>query len=113
MAVDTKRLQVGKAKELLSDVRNAGEAFFEKNVFVYAHRYVVTTDYTAGNQLTIEFDGALEILHCQIMEGLTATVGNINFAAPADISGRVGKTITTAATNASSLFVTVFAIVRV
>ena len=108
----TLREQIGKSTALLADVRNAGTPYFEKDVFIYCHRYVVTTDYTATDVLTIQFDGALEILFCQCKEILTATDTNLN-ATRADISGRVGKQIVTAATNGSSLAVEIFAIVRV
>jgi hypothetical protein len=36
----TLRLQVGKSSALLADVRNAGAPYFEKNVFIFAHRFV-------------------------------------------------------------------------
>ena len=113
MAVTTKRLQVKVADELLADGSNAGKVFLNKNVFIFCHRYVVTTDYPAGNQLTVEFDGAQEVLYHNCKEILTASDTNLNTTAPADISGRTGKYVTTDATNGSSLAVEVFAIVRV
>ncbi|MHB9147702.1 MAG: hypothetical protein ACYC2U_04710 [Candidatus Amoebophilus sp.] len=113
MAVTTKRLQVKVADELLADGSNGGKIFLAKNVFIFCHRYVVATDYTATDQLTIEFDGAQEVLYHNCKEILTASNTNLNTTAPADISGRTGKYVTTDATNAASLAVEVFAIVRV
>jgi len=108
----TIREQVGKSTALLADVRNAGAPYFEKNVFIYTHRYVVVTDYAATDVLTIQFDGALEILFCQCKEVLAATDTDLN-ATRADISGRVGKQIVTGATNGSSLAVEILVVVRV
>jgi len=113
MATITKRLKIGTANELLADVRNAGNPYFEQNVFVYSHRYVAGVDYTAGDNLVVEFDGALEIQFCQLKEILAATDTNLNSVRNGNISGRVGKYITTANTNASSVAVEMFAICRV
>ena len=114
MATDTKTLSVGTCSELLADVRNAGKAFFEKNVMIFAHEYAVTTDYTAGNNLVINFVGAQQILFFEAKENLAATNTDLNAVESAYSSGtNIGKTMTTAATNASSLTVKVFAIVRV
>lgn len=110
----TKTLNVGTAVELLADVRNAGKAFFEKNVMIFSHQYVVTTDYTATDQLVINFIGAQEILWFGAKEVLAATNTDLN-AVESEYSGTlgVGKVETTAATNGSSLAVKIFAIVRV
>lgn len=112
MGTTTKTLSVALSSELLADVRNAGKAFFEKNVMIFCHRYTVTTDYTATDNLVINIDGAQEILYCNCKEILAATNTNLN-AVESNYSSGVGKTITTAATNGSSLAVEVFAIVRV
>jgi hypothetical protein len=112
MAQDTKTLSVGVANELLADVRNAGNAFFEKKVFIFAHRYTVTTDYTAGYGLTINIDGAQSILYANVKEVLAATNTNLN-AVESDYATGVGKTLTTAVSNASSLAIEVFIICTV
>lgn len=112
MANDTKTLTVGTCDELLADVRNAGKAFFEKDIMIFAHRYTVTTDYTATNNLVINFDGAQEILYFNAKEVLAATNTNLN-GVEADYASGVGKKVTTAATNGSSLAVEIFAIIRV
>jgi len=111
MATVTKRLQVEQANEMLVDCRNAIFPF-TKDVFIFAHRYNVTTDYPAGDNLVIEIDGAQEILYSNLKEVLAATNTNLN-AVEGDISTRLGKNLTTAVTNASSLAVEFFAIVRV
>ena len=69
MAQDTKTYEIGKANELLADIRNSGAPYFEKDVFIFAHRYTVTTDYTAGYGLTINVNGAQEILFASVKEG--------------------------------------------
>lgn len=109
----TLRQEVGKSVALLADVRNAGIPYISKNVFIYAHRFVVTTDYTATDALTIQFDGALEILFCQCKEILAASDTNLNATRADSAIVTVGKQIVTDATNAASLAVEVFAIVRV
>ena len=105
-------LTVGTAKELFADIRNGGRAFFEKNSMVFIHRYVVTTDYTAADVITINIDGAQEVLYFNAKEELAATNTNLN-AVITDYATGVGKTITLAATNGSSLAVEIFLVVRV
>ena len=112
MGTDTKTLAVGTAVELFADIRNAGKAFFEKNTMIYAHKYVEGEDYTATNNLVINFDGAQEIIYCNLKEILAATNTNLN-GIESDYATGVGKTVTSAATNGSSLAVEVFAIIRV
>lgn len=114
MADTTIRLNVGTNDALLADYRNA---FYpvQKNVFIFARRYVVADgDYTATDALIIQFDGGQEILYQDAKEVLAASTAPIS-STEADISGtgRQGKQITTAASNASSLAVELFAIVRV
>lgn len=112
MATITKTLEVGTSKELLADVRNAGTPFFEKGVMIFAHRYVAGTDYAAGDSLAIEFKGANSILFFEAKEILAASNTNLN-AVESDLTSGVGKKMTTAATNASSLAVEMFAIIGV
>jgi hypothetical protein len=112
MAQTTMTLSVGKSSELLADVRNAGNAFFEKKVFIFAHRYTVTKDYTAGYGLTINIDGAQKILFASVKEVLAATNTDLN-AVESDYATGVGKTLTTATSNGSSLAVEVFIICEV
>lgn len=112
MASDTKTLSVGSCKELLADVRNAGEPYFEKGVFIYSHRYVAGTDYTIPNNLIINVPGAKQILSADIKEVLAATNAALAFA-ESDYATGVGKTLTTAATNGSSLAVQVNIIAKV
>ena len=112
MAQDTKTYEIGKANELLADIRNSGAPYFEKDVFIFAHRYTVTTDYTAGYGLTINVNGAQEILFASVKEVLAATNTDLN-AVESDYATGVGKTLTTATSNASSLAIEVFIIARV
>lgn len=112
MANDTKTLTIGTATELFADIRNAGKAFFEKNTMIYVHKYVAGTDYTVTNNLVINFDGAQEILYFNAKEILAATNTNLN-GVESDYASGVGKTVTTAATNGSSLAVEIFAVIRV
>lgn len=112
MAQDTKTYLIGKSDEMLADVRNAGEPFFEKPVFIFAHRYTVATDYTAGNGLTINVDGAKKILYANVKEVLAATNTNLN-AVESDYATGVGKTITTAVSDANSLAIEVLIIAQV
>ncbi len=105
-------LTVGTAKEILADVRNAGKAFFEKNVIIFNHQYVVTTDYTATDVITLNFDGAQEILWFEAKEVLATTNADLNAVESSYATG-VGKTMTLAATNGSSLAVKILAIIRI
>lgn len=113
MATKTKRLQVRLSSELLADGSNGGRIFLTKDVMIFNHQYVVADgDYDVTDQLIIEFDGAQEVLYCSLIE-ITANAAALAYSAPAAISGRQGLTITSAATNASSVAVQMFAIVRV
>jgi len=112
MATDTIREQVRISSALLADFSNAISPF-QKNVFIFAHRYVAGTDYTATNDIVIELDGAQEVLYCSTMEMITTTTDIAHTVAALSGTGRQGKSITTAATNASSVSVHLFAIVRV
>jgi hypothetical protein len=112
MASDTKTYTIGNSEALLADIKNAGTPYFEKNVFIFVHRYTVTTDYTAGNNLIINIPGAQEILYANVKEVLAATNTNLN-AVESDYATGVGKTLTTAASNGSSLAVEVFIVARV
>lgn len=61
MSEITKRFTVDGSSEMLADVRNPYMPFM-KGVFIYAHRYVVGTDFTSGDTLKLEVDGAQQVL---------------------------------------------------
>ena len=112
MAV-TKRLQVRLSSEMLADGSNGGKLFLTKDVMIFAHRYTVAGgDYTATDVITIEFDGAQEILYMSLQEETTA-IAALAYNDPDAISGRQGLTTVAAATDAASIAVQLFAIVRV
>lgn len=98
--------------ELLADIRNSGRPFFEKDVIIYSHVYTAGTDYTATDVITLSFDGAQEILWFEAKEILAATNTDLN-AVESDYATGVGKKETLTATNGSSLYVKIFAIIRV
>lgn len=61
MSEITKRFTVDGSLEMLADIRNPFMPF-TKGVFIHSHRYVVGTDFTSGDTLKLEIDGAQQIL---------------------------------------------------
>lgn len=108
----TIREQVRISSALLADFSNAISPF-QKNVFIFAHRYVAGTDYTATDAVTIELDGAQEVLFAEVKEQTTTTSDIAITTAALSAAGRQGYSIVTAATNASSAALHLFAIIRV
>jgi hypothetical protein len=114
MSTDTIRTYIDGTDMLKVDARNAVFPMIGNGFMIYSKNLVVTTDYTATNTLTFEFDGAQEVLYFSAKEILAATNTDLN-AVKSDIStaGRQGVTVLTAATNGSSLEVEIFAIIKV
>ena len=105
MATQTKRYYTEGVSERLADVRNAYFPF-EKNVLIFCHRYVVGTDFTSGDDLLIELDGAQEILFA-VAKTPSNTLLSLTEAA---LSTRTGKSITT---GTSTTDIEIFIVVRV
>lgn len=111
MATITKEIGLS-ASEIIVDCRNA-QFPIVKNTLWYAYRYVVNTDYTAADNLVLKFVGAQKILYFNAKEVLASTNTNLNAVENGAITNPQGMQVTTAATNASSLAVEIFAIVEV
>lgn len=62
MAEEIKRIRVGRSNEIYRDDRNPRHPV-KKGTFTIVHRYVVGTDFTSGNNLRIDLDGAKVVLH--------------------------------------------------
>ncbi len=61
MAEEIKRIRVGRSNEIYRDDRNPQHPV-KKGTFTIVHRYVVGTDFTSGNNLRLDLDGAQVVL---------------------------------------------------
>ncbi len=61
MAEEIKRIRVGRSNEIYRDDRNPRHPI-KKGTFTFKHRYVVGTDFTSGNNLRLDLDGAQVVL---------------------------------------------------
>jgi len=105
------KLDVG-GEHVLQDSRNPRYPVL-KGVFIYAHRFVVSTDYSATTALVIQFMGAQKILFAGAKEVLAASTADLSSTEGDITTGEQGKQISTALTDVNSLAVEVFAIVEV
>ena len=116
MANDTIRTYIDGTDLLKIDARNAVFPFVGNGFMVYSGRLVAGTDYTATNDVILQFDGAQKLLYVSIKEIIASTSNtDLEIDAEASISGvgRQGLQVTTAATNASSTALQVLAIVEI
>ena len=61
MAVETKTLRTSGSAELMINAASPVRPFV-KSTYTFAYRYKVGTDFTSGNQICMEIDGAQQIL---------------------------------------------------
>ena len=100
---------------ILADIRNAGKAFFEKDVFIYSARLTVAdSDFAANGNLSLVLQGVTEVEGFSIVEDRNGTFANI---VPSSITytttaGAVKATIVIAA-NASATAMHLFFICKV
>uniref|UniRef100_A0A6H1ZGT6 Tail protein n=1 Tax=viral metagenome TaxID=1070528 RepID=A0A6H1ZGT6_9ZZZZ len=99
----TKRIQVGGSNEMLADFRNPQFPFL-KGVFIVTHRYVVGTDFTSGDSLLIQLDGAQSVLFAAVK---TPTNSFLTITEAALTAPRQGVSL---ATGTSTTDIEVFAI---
>lgn len=63
---------------LLADIRNAGEPFYEKDVFIYSARLTVADgDFEANGNLTLTLEGVTEVEGFNLVEDRNGTFANI------------------------------------
>lgn len=111
------RLYARKNSALLADCSSPMHPF-EKSVMIFVHKFTAGTDYTAGGALTLEVDGAQNVLYADFKdvlsdEGLGSAVSALTYTEDGLGAGRQGKSLVTANTNASSAYVMFYAIVGV
>lgn len=96
MGEQVKRIEVSKSKEIYVDCRNAIFPF-EKDSFILAHRYVVGTDFTSGDNLRLDLDGAQTILFAaaKTPSGTLLTIAETDLATETSDASRQGLSLTT------------------
>jgi len=95
MAEEVKRINVAEASEYYRDDSTAKFPVL-KNTVTLCHRYVVGTDFTSGNNLRIDFDGAQSILFAvaKTPSNTFLTIVETDLATETGDNSRQGKALT-------------------
>jgi len=95
MSEEINRIKVVEADELFADLRNAIHPF-TKDVIILAHRYIVGTDFTSGNNLRLDIDGAQQILFAaaKTPSGTLLTIAETDLATETSDTTRQGLSLT-------------------
>ena len=96
MAEEVKRIQLIGSDELYMDYRNKLHPVM-KGTQILCHRYTVNTDFTSGNNLRIDIDGAQTILFAvaKTPSGTLLTIVETDLAIETSDATRQGRSLTT------------------
>ena len=96
MAEQVKRIRVGRSNELYRDDRNPRHPV-KKGTFTVIHRYVVGTDFTSGDSLRLDLDGAQVVLFALVKDTSDGnlTVVETDLATETSDGTRQGRSLTT------------------
>lgn len=95
MAEEIKRIRPGKSDEVYRDDRNPRHPV-RKGTFTVCHRYTVGTDFTSGNNLRIDLDGAQSVLFAvaKTPSNVLLTIAETDLATETGDSSRQGRSLT-------------------
>lgn len=95
MSEQVKRLRLD-GDEIYLDARNAVHPFRQGSI-IYAKRYVVGTDFTSGDNIRLDIDGAQSILFAaaKTPSGTLLTIAETDLATETSDTARQGISLTT------------------
>lgn len=95
MAEEVKRIRVSRSDEIYRDDRNPRHPV-RKGTFTICHRYIVGTDFTSGNHLRLDLDGAQVVLFATAKSPSNAfkTIVETDLATETSDNTRQGRSLT-------------------